>query len=183
MRQRLFIGVLLLLIGVPVAAAEITFGRVAVTYGEDGNILLDAAVRYELSPAASEALENGVPLTFETHVQLRRVHAWLWEHDLVDQRLRQTLRYRPLARLYEVRYLGSDLKQSFATRTAALQALGSIKALALIQRASLSPGEEYLVRLQVGLDIEALPLPLRPRAYLSDDWDIESSVWEWPLKP
>jgi hypothetical protein len=39
------------------------------------------------------------------------------------------------------------------------------------------------VRLQVSLDIEALPLPMRPMAYLRRDWSISSEPWEWQLKP
>ena len=43
--------------------------------------------------------------------------------------------------------------------------------------------EEYLVRVDVKLDIEALPLPMRPVAYIKGDWQIASEPWEWRLKP
>ncbi len=168
------------------AAADdfpLRFGKISITLGADASIYVDADIDYQLNDTALEALENGVPLTFELHVQMRRAGAWVWEADVVNARLRSVLGYRSLSGLYEVRDLGSEDKQVFATRSAALRALGAIRDLVLIQRDQLDLKEEYKVRLQVKLDIEALPLPMRPLAYLSGDWDIESEPWEWQLKP
>jgi len=168
------------------AAADDTpldFSNVSITLGVDASIYVDADIDYQLNDTAMEALENGVPLTFELHVQMRRADAWIWEADVVNARLRSVLGYRSLSGLYEVHDLGSEEKQVFATRSAALTALGAIRDLVLIQRDQLDLKKEYKVRLQVKLDIEALPLPMRPLAYLSGDWDIESEPWEWQLKP
>lgn len=164
-------------------AEEVEFRRVALSLSEDGFILLDAEVDYDLNDTVSEALENGVPLTFETHVQMRRVQAWIWEADVVEHRLRTVLRYRPLSGLYELRNLLGDEKLSFATRDAALRALGKIVAMPVVRRDILDLDEEYLVRVDVKLDIEALPLPMRPGAYIDRDWSIESEPWEWRLRP
>ena len=131
----------------------------------------------------SEALENGVPLTFETHVQMRRASAWIWESDVVEHRLRTVLRYRPLSGLYELRNLRGDERLAFATRDAALRALGKIVAMPIVRRDELDLDDEYVVRVGVRLDIEALPLPMRPMAYLKRDWSIASEPWEWRLRP
>lgn len=164
-------------------ADGIEFRRVALTLSEDDYILLDADIGYDLSEPVSEALQNGVPLTFETHIQMRRAKAWIWEPDVVEHRLRTVLRYRPLSGLYELRKLHSDEQSAFATRDSALRALGQIYAMPIIARSELDLDEEYRVRVQVRLDIEALPLPMRPVAYLKPDWSITSDVWEWQLKP
>lgn len=166
-----------------VQAADLGFSEVVVTLSDDDRIMLDAQVKYTLNDTASEALENGVPLTFETHVEVRAADAWVWSRDVVDQRIRSTLRYRPLSSLYEVRIVGSDGKQVFATREAALRYMGLIRNMALIERSKLDAQREYIVRLNVNLDIEALPLPMRPSAYLSSDWNIAAEQWEWRLKP
>ncbi|HPE78859.1 MAG: DUF4390 domain-containing protein [Sedimenticolaceae bacterium] len=157
--------------------------RVALTLSEDGRILLDADIKFHLNDTVSEALENGVPLTFETHVQLRRASAWVWESDVVEHRLRTVLRYRPLSGMYELRNLVGDERLSFATRDAALRTLGNIVAMPIIERKQLDLDEDYLVRIDVGLDIEALPLPMRPMAYIKRDWSISSEPWEWRLRP
>ncbi len=164
-------------------ADEVEFRRIALTLSERGLILLDAEIDYQLNDTVSEALDNGVPLTFETHVQMRRAKAWIWEKDAVDHRLRTVLRYRPLSGLYELRNLEGDEGLAFATRDAALGALGRIVAMPVIDRARLDLDQEYLVRVEVGLDIEALPLPMRPLAYLKPEWSLSSETWEWRLRP
>ena len=165
------------------AEGGVDFRRVALTLSEDGRILLDAEIDYDLNATISEALENGVPLTFETHVQMRRAEAWIWESDVVEHRLRTVLRFRPLSGLYELRNLAGDEQLSFATRDAALGALGRIVGMPVIARDDLNLNEDYLVQLDARLDIEALPLPMRPMAYLNRDWSFASEPWEWRLRP
>ena len=177
------VAILLLCLPSVLLAEEVEFRRIALTLSEEGLILLDAEIIYDLNDTVSEALENGVPLTFETHVQMRRGKAWIWEKDIVDHRLRTVLRYRPLSGLYELRNLQGDEGLACATRHAALRTLGKIVAMPIIERERLDLDKEYLVRVEVKLDIEALPLPMRPLAYLKSDWSINSERWEWRLRP
>jgi hypothetical protein len=174
---------LLLCLSSVLLADDVEFQRIALTLSEDGLILLDAEIAYDLNETVSEAMENGVPLTFETHVQMRDAEAWIWEKDVIDHRLRTVLRYRPLSGLYELRNLQGDEGLSFATRSAALRALGRIVAMPIIERDRLDLEKEYLVRVEVNLDVEALPMPMRPLAYLKPDWSISSEPWEWRLRP
>lgn len=164
-------------------AAYLEFDQVTLTLGEDGRIYLDAQIDYRLTPAVSEALENGVPLTFVTHVQMRAVDAWIWEKDVAEYRLRSQLRYRPLAALYAVRAVDGGDEQVFATREAALRYMGRIRDFAIVERARLDLSKRYEVKLEAYLDIEALPLPLRPRAYLSPDWHLSAEPWIWQIRP
>ena len=178
------IGVLLLLC-LPQAlfAEDVDLKRVSLTLSEDGHILLDADIRFDLNETVSEALENGVPLTFEPHVQMRRAEAWVWESDVVEHHLRTVLAYRPLSGMYELRNLSGSEQLSFATRDAALRTLGNIDGMPVVERSNLNLDEDYLVRVDVRLDIEALPLPMRPQAYLKRDWWLASEPWEWRLRP
>ncbi len=180
---RTIVTAVLLCLALAVFADGVEFRRVALTLSEDGRILLDADIDYQLNDTVSEALENGVPLTFETHVQMRRAEAWIWERDKVERRLRTVLRYRPLSDLYELRNLHGDEQISFATRAAALRALGRIVGMPIVARADLQLDQDYVVTVNVQLDIEALPLPMRPMAYLQRDWSIDSEPWEWRLRP
>ena len=145
--------------------------------------LMNADIRYQLSEKALEALVNGVPLTLEVHLQVRRQGAWIWENDLLDVRLRYQIRYHALAELYQVHDLQSDSQQNFVTRDSALAALGTIRAVPVVKKEKLEPGEVYNMALKTVLDIEALPLPLRPTAYLSPAWNLSSEWRVWPLQP
>ncbi|MCW8947421.1 MAG: DUF4390 domain-containing protein [Sedimenticola sp.] len=149
----------------------------------DGIYLMDAAVDYRFSDEAFEALASGVPLTLELHVQLRRDGAWIWESDLVEARLRFQILHQALHGLYQVTDLSSGTQHYYATRKAALTALGRISDVQLIQADKLEKGERYRLSMRARLDIEALPLPLRPMAYLSPAWNLSSEWSVWYLQP
>jgi len=149
----------------------------------EGVYLMDADILYQFSDQALEALENGVPLTLEVHIQLRREGAWIWESDLLDARLRYRILHQALHSLYQVTDLSTGVQQYFATRKAAFTALGRIRDVQLIQAEKLQPGETYKLSLRSSLDIEALPLPLRPLAYLSPAWNLSSEWSLWRLQP
>lgn len=150
---------------------------------KDGVYYLDVQVEYMFSDTALEALDNGVPLTLELRVQVRREGAWLWEENLTERRQWIVIRYQPLSELYQVVGQSNGLKQSFVTRDAAIAALGEIEDLRLLEQERLKAEEKYLIRIKVSLDIEALPLPLRPLAYLKPSWDLSSGWSRWPLLP
>jgi hypothetical protein len=182
LRVRVLTLLLLSLLGTAALAADFRFATVMLSQ-VDNNVVLDADIQYALNDTTSEALDNGVPLTFVTHIEVRDADAWIWQGDLVDRRLRSTLRYHPLSGLYQLHQLDSDRIEQFATRAAAIQALGTIRGLALLPTSRLKRGTSYKVRLNTYLDLEALPLPLRPLAVLTPSWHLESDQWERPLTP
>jgi len=149
---------------------------------EDDTYVLDLDIDYGFSDSVLEALDNGVPLTLVVRAQVRRKGAWVWEESLTDLRRMYLIRYQPLSEIYRVASLPDGERRSFVTRSAAIAALGEIRGLPLVKNSELDPDEQYLVRVKVELDVEALPLPLRPTAYLSRDWDLDSDWSEWPLR-
>ncbi|CRI63518.1 conserved exported hypothetical protein [Thiocapsa sp. KS1] len=149
----------------------------------EGTFVMDALLDYRFSTEALEALENGVPLTILVQIQVRRVGAWLWEDSKSDLQLRYAIRYKPLSERYEVYRLPGNEGRSFVSRDAAIRALGEITGLSLISAANLDPDTEYEVQIRASLDIEELPLPLRPMAYLKPSWKLSSGWSKWPLTP
>jgi hypothetical protein len=61
--------------------------------------------------------------------------------------------------------------------------LGELEGLDLLREASLDPDTEYEIQIRASLDIEELPLPLRPTAYLKPSWKLSSGWSKWPLTP
>ncbi|AGA90041.1 hypothetical protein Thimo_1244 [Thioflavicoccus mobilis 8321] len=163
-----------------VAAAEIQVENISIRL-EDGVYVMDGHIGFGLSDTALEALDNGVPLTFELHVQVRRDGAWIWEESLYDQRVRKTIRYKPLSERYSIDEPVGD-GNSFVTRDAALAALGTLRGFRLVEKGELDPDKHYQVHVHVALDIDELPLPLRPLAYLKPSWKLESKWSKWPLE-
>ncbi len=149
----------------------------------DGVYLFDARIDYEFSEAALEALDNGVPLYLDVQVEVRREDAWFWERSPVNRHLRYMIRFQPLSELFQVNDLEREVQENFATRQAAISALGELSDLKLIAADELVPEFSYQVRLRAALDIGALPLPMRPLAYLSPAWELSSDWRTWPLQP
>jgi len=145
-----------------------------------GVYLVDAQILYQPSKTILDALEHGVPLTFEVKLDVRRKDAWIWERTVARHRLRYSLRYHALVSRYEV-FLPDKKVLRYATLEAALRALGGLSDLSLVESASLESDEEYELHLGIELDIESLPVPLRPRAYLSSDWSLSYEHRPWLL--
>ncbi len=149
----------------------------------DETYVVDAVIDYQFSEQVLEALQNGVPLTLEAHFQVRREGAWIWGGDLMDVRLRYRIRFQAFASLYLVEDLQSGGEQRFVSREAAISALGDLHGLTLIAEDRLREGEHYRLKLRASLDIDALPLPLRPWAYLSPAWRLSSKKRSWRFQP
>jgi hypothetical protein len=175
----------MLLLGMPApsAAKDALSVEQVETRLVEGMFVMDALLDYRFSSEALEALENGVPLTILVQIQVRRVGAWLWEDSRLDLQLRYAIRYKPLSERYEVYRLPGTEGRSFVSRDAAIRALGEITGLSLIGETSLEPDTEYEVQIRASLDIEELPLPLRPMAYLKPSWKLSSGWSKWPLTP
>ena len=129
--------------------------------------LLDARIHYALSAKALDALYNGIPLTLELHIEVYR-HA-VSSGTNRSRRLTQSyqLRYHPLTEQYLVNNLNTGSQQSYPTLKLGPEGAGPGARLPDAGRRLLERGEKYIAHLRVGLDIESLPAPLRPLAYLS----------------
>jgi len=145
--------------------------------------VLSLLIDYHLSRVALEALSNGVPLTFELNVRVEKVWGSLWEQQPFEVSLRHQIRYHALTGLYRVVDLTSGEQKSFVTQDAALYELGEYNDIKLISKEELDPEADYKMRLRAQLEIESLPLPLRPLAYFHRGWKLSSGWTQWPLKP
>jgi hypothetical protein len=173
----------LLLLGLPLLAVA-NFEVVQVRTRLDGdNYLLDARIDYGFSDRALEALDNGVPLTLLVQLQVRPAKAWVWTENLTDLAFRYRIRYKPLSESYLVTQLPGRDGHTYVSRDAAIDALGEITDLHLLNHDRLDPETDYELRIRVSLDIEQLPLPLRPMAYLHPAWKQASDWTRWPLTP
>ncbi len=144
---------------------------------------VDTDIRFDLSKSALEALHNGVPLTVFVDARLERERLLLNE-DISRSTLSYRIEIHPLSQLYVVTQTAKQSNsarpivssQTYADYDAMRAGIDRIRALTLFSDGGLVGGESYWVKLKATLSIESLPLPLRPVAYLSDDWS-HSSGW------
>ncbi|MCB1776084.1 MAG: DUF4390 domain-containing protein [Candidatus Competibacteraceae bacterium] len=147
-----------------------------------GNVYrLNAQIEYRFSQAAVEALKNGVPLTIELEMQVRRQRAWVWSETVYALSQRFRLEYHTLSRQYLVTTLNSGERRGFPSLSSALQFMGRITDFPFLDKGLLLPNQRYQGALRARLDVDALPTPLRLFAYISDDWRLASAWRVWRL--
>ena len=143
---------------------------------------LDARLQLVLSSEALDALSSGVPLVIELQLELIRARRFWWDDAEADLAVRHELEYRPLSQRYIVRNINSGDQDSFATLYSALNNLGRIQGLPVIDDALLQPGEDYRVRLRAMLQTQQYPAPLRLLLFWRDEWQLKSEWFEWLLE-
>lgn len=147
----------------------------------DGVYRLNAQIEYGFSEPALDALQNGVPLTIELLMEVRRRRSWVWDETVYSLVQRFRLEYHALSRQYLVHNLNSGERRNFSTRPAALRFMGRIHEFPLLDRSLLAPDRRYEGALRAQLALDTLPTPLRLFAYLSEDWQLTSEWYTWPL--
>jgi hypothetical protein len=143
---------------------------------------LEARLQLILSQDALDALNSGVPLTIELNLEVIRVRGlWL---DEVEAQLTITyeLEYRPLSQRYIVRNLNSGDLDSFATLYSALNNLGRVQGLPVIDDALIKPDSRYRLRLRAALSTRQYPAALRIIFFWRSQWQLESKWYEWSLE-
>ena len=163
------------------ANADITIRSVETTF-KDKVYLLNANVEYQFSEATIDALKNGVPLILLLDIEVEKQRRWWWNKNVASLEQGYLLIYHALTENYLVTNLNSSAQNNYRSLNATLEALGHIAALPILDEKLLEPDAKYFVKVRMHLDIEALPAPMRPFAYLSSDWRLESDWYSWPLQ-
>lgn len=143
---------------------------------------LDARLQLILSEDALDALGSGVPLTIELNVEVIRVRRFMLDAVDAELSLQYELEYRPLSQRYIVRNINSGNQDSFATLFSALNNLGRIQRLPIIDDSLLLPGSKYRIRLRALLSTRQYSAPLRLLFFWRDEWQLKSDWYEWRLE-
>lgn len=156
--------------------------RSATTRLTGGVHMLDARLQLVLSSEALHALNSGVPLTIELQMQVIRVRRFYVDSIDAELAVRFELEYRPLSQRYIVRNFNSGDQDSFATLYSALNNLGRIQGLPVIDESLLIADREYRARLRALLATEQYSAPLRLLFFWRDEWQLKSEWYEWLLE-
>jgi hypothetical protein len=156
--------------------------RSAATRLADGVHTLDARLQLVLSNEALDALSNGVALRINLQMEVIRERRFYVDATDAELTIRYELEYRPLSQRYLVRNLSSGDQDSFATLYSALNNLGRVQGLPVIDDALLEAGKNYRVRLRALLSTRQYPAPLRLLFFWRDQWQLTSEWFEWSLE-
>jgi Domain of unknown function (DUF4390) len=153
-----------LIINLPVAAGDV---EVKISHAEtvlvDGNYAVNADIDYRLSK-----------------VEERR--DYVWNKTIVDKTARFRIQYHALLNMYRVKNESDATVNNFSTLQAALDLLSTLRDYPLVEQKLIQAQKHYVAKMKVHFERDALPLPLRPTAYLNPQWYLSSAWYVWPLK-
>ncbi len=156
--------------------------RSATTEMIEGVLTLDARLQLVLSSEALEALDAGVPLTIELQLEMYRQRRFYLDALDVELAVRFELEYRPLSQRYIVRNLNSGNQESFATLYSALNTLGRIQELPIVDNNLLRDDRDYRIRIRALLNTQQYPAPLRFVFFWRNEWQLKSDWFQWQLE-
>lgn len=151
----------------------------------NADYLLDAIITYPLTPRVIEAIENGIPITFNQTLRISEPYFFLgqlipWRKTYWSTTYRHRLRYHSLSGQYILQSFSPREQHNYPDLDTALEELGRLEQVTLALPDSPSP--QAKLELQTEIDIHALPTPMRPGALISSKWQIASPWTEisWP---
>jgi len=143
---------------------------------------LSAKIDFKFSAPALEALKNGVPLLVLIDLEVEKQRKWWLNKDIADLQQGYLLLYHALTEKYIINNLNSGAQENYDSLDSAINALGTIENLPILDANLTEDNGRYIVSMHAYLDLEALPAPMRPIAYISSQWRLESEWYEWPLQ-
>ena len=142
----------------------------------DGNLTLN------LTDDVRKALSKSIPLQLNLEFVLYRVRNYYYDKEVAVWTVPIDIYYKPVSDEYVVSR--PDLvnrEETFDSQHAALERLGVFNDLNLPLPEPLIEGKRYLLEARVKLELSELPAMMRPLAYFSSSWHLNSKWTEWPL--
>ncbi len=161
-------------------------GEVSVKNAEtsllDGDYILSAEIDYQLSKKATEALRNGVPLLWTYEFKVEELRDYLWNKTILEKSILYRIQYHALLNVYRVKNESNGNVSNFSTLQSALDLLSTLRDYRLIEKDKILDRIDYIAKMKISFERDALPLPLRPIAYFNSQWYLSSDWYVWPLK-
>ena len=139
---------------------------------------LDAKLEFDYESEVFHALEHGVSIRISIYIQIKRERDWMWDPKVREKAIGFRLEQHPLSKRYLITNLNDGQRYQFKYREDALSYLGTIKDHFPI---IVSTDENYYCMLRAEVTTEALPPVIRPIAFVSQKWQLESDWYSWPI--
>jgi len=139
------------------------------------HLLLFATVKNGFTEDMVKGVHNGIPITFNFHVELDAVRSGWFDSTLVEAAMTHTLRYNSFKEEYEVVF--SEKKgQSVTTRSLqeAKDLMAEISGFPLIERKKLIPDAPYALKVKATLTETTLPLGMHYILPFTSFWNFET---------
>lgn len=145
--------------------------------------VVNADVEFAFSDDALDALRSGVALFIDVDFRIKRQRRYVWDRSVLNLSRRYRIERHALTDRYVITDLVTDDRRIYDSLDSAVKDLGQIRAVPIADEAAFDNAYDYRVGLRARLDLESLPSPLRPIAYISPSWRMSSGWYQWTLTP
>lgn len=168
------ITILFIAVSLPVHARKARLSDIVVTNTEE-QLLVYFTVDNCFTAEMVRAIESGLPTTFTFLVQLNERREFWWDRNIIEHKVRHTVRYDQLKDLYELR-LSEDTEEMIMVKDfdEAKQIMSEIVALEVINLSELNRGIRYRLRLKAEMEKITLPLYLHYVFFFLSLWNFET---------
>ncbi len=150
---------------------------------DEGVYELDAKVDLTLPDGARKAVESGLTLRLTYEITVDRVRRYMPDAGIAALEQRYEVSYHALSQRYLVKNLNTGEQQDFGSLQAALDRVGDLRGLPVIDAALVSDGPVYEGRIRAVLGMNTAPDVFGWLLFWTDDWSAESDWKTWTLRP
>ncbi len=173
------LGLMCWLLTAVAAESSLSVDYAALELKEDAYVL-NAAFSASFDEVIEEAIKKGVPLTFVIEFQIVEPRKYWFDDEVVTISKTVDLNYHALTRQYLVTRDGHQ--KSFESLSEARLELAQVKDWKVVSKNQLEKNSRYQAAILMRLDKSTLPKAIQVDSISTDEWNLVSAVYRWPIK-
>ena len=150
---------------------------------KDGVYHLNARLDLPISDAVRRGLTEGVPLSLELDLDIKRVRQLLPNSSVAELTQRYHLQYNGVSARYILRNDNSGQQQSLGTIDEAIEHLSEVHSLPALDKALIARDRRYEANVRAKIDFGTVPFTMRLLMFWVSDWHRECDWYAWTFQP
>jgi Domain of unknown function (DUF4390) len=150
---------------------------------KDGVYHLNARLDLPVSDAVRRGLTEGVPLSLELDLDIKRVRQLLPNSSVAELTQRYHLQYNGVSARYILRNDNSGQQESLGTIDEAIEHLSEVHSLPALDKALIARDRRYEANVRAKIDFGSVPFTMRLLMFWVSDWHRECDWYAWTFQP
>jgi hypothetical protein len=150
---------------------------------KDGVYHLNARLDLPISDAVRRGLTEGVPLSLELDLDIKRVRQLLPNSSVAELTQRYHLQYNGVSARYILRNDNSGQQESLGTIDEAIEHLSEVHSLPALDKALIARDRRYEANVRAKIDFGSVPFTMRLLMFWVSDWHRECDWYAWTFQP
>jgi hypothetical protein len=150
---------------------------------KDGVYHLNARLDLPISDPVRRGLAQGVPLSLELDLVIKRVRQLLPNSSVAELTQRYHLQYNAVSARYILRNDNSGQQESLGTIDEAIEHLSEVHSLPALDKALIARDRRYEANVRAKIDFGTVPFTMRVLMFWVSDWHRESDWYAWTFQP